>query len=52
VPVVGLPEGSWLEARGPALTLAGPHEAPVFRAGRAVERAAPGAALGDLEAAG
>jgi dipeptidase E len=52
VPVVGLPEGSWLEARGPALTLGGPHAAPVFRAGRAVERVAPGAALGGLEAAG
>ena len=50
VAVVGLPEGSWLEARGSALTLAGPHEAPVFRHGREVERVAPGAALAELEA--
>ncbi len=51
VPVVGLPEGSWLEARGDALTLRGPHAAPVFRAGRPVERVAPGAELGGLEVA-
>ena len=48
--VVGLPEGSWLEARGPALTLGGPHAAPVFRHAREVERVAPGAALAELEA--
>jgi dipeptidase E len=48
--VVGLPEGSWLEARGAALALGGPHAAPVFRAGRAVERVAPGASLAGLEA--
>ncbi len=51
VPVVGLPEGSWLEARGAALTLGGPHAAPVFRAGRAVERVVPGAELGGMEVA-
>jgi dipeptidase E len=51
VPVVGLPEGSWLEARGVSLTLGGPHAAPVFRAGRPVERLAPGTALGGLETA-
>jgi dipeptidase E len=50
VAVVGLPEGSWLEARGPALTLGGPHEAPVFRHAREVERVAPGSALAELEA--
>jgi dipeptidase E len=50
VPVVGLPEGSWLEARGATLTLGGPHAAPVFRAGREVERAPAGAELGGLEA--
>jgi dipeptidase E len=50
VPVVGLPEGSWLEARGAALTLGGPHAAPVFRAGRDVERLAAGADLSALEA--
>jgi len=52
VPVVGLPEGSWLEARGPTLTLGGPHAAPVFRAGREVERVGAGASLGELEAGG
>ncbi len=49
VAVVGLPEGSWLEARGAALTLGGPHAAPVFRAGRAVEWHAPGADVHALE---
>ena len=51
VPVVGLPEGSWLEARGASLVLGGPHVAPVFRAGRGVERVEPGAELGALELA-
>ena len=50
VPVVGLPEGSWLEARGPALTLGGPHAAPVFQAGCTVARIDPGASLAALEA--
>lgn len=52
VPVVGLPEGSWIEARGAALMLGGPHAAPVFRAGRGVEWLAPGTLLGELEAEG
>jgi dipeptidase E len=30
--VVGLPEGSWLEVSGAAITLGGPHDAPCFRA--------------------
>lgn len=49
VPVVGLPEGSWIEARGPALALGGSHAAPVFRAGREVEWMEVGASLAEVE---
>jgi dipeptidase E len=50
VTVLGLPEGSWVTAHGAALTLGGPHEAPLFGAGPApgvatVVRLAPGAAV-------
>ncbi|MBV9879212.1 MAG: dipeptidase PepE [Gemmatirosa sp.] len=31
MPVVGLPEGDWLEVDGPAATLRGPHAAVLFR---------------------
>ena len=30
VPVIGLPEGDWLEVDGPHVTLRGPHPAPLF----------------------
>jgi dipeptidase E len=33
MPVVGLPEGDWLEVRGDEITLRGEHPAPFFRAG-------------------
>jgi dipeptidase E len=39
LPVVGLPEGDWLRVDGDAVTLEGPHDAVLFRAG------APAAAL-------
>jgi dipeptidase E len=41
VPVLGLPEGSMLRVVGAALTLLGPHEAPVFGV-PGVDRLAPG----------
>lgn len=48
-PVVGLPEGSWLDVRGPRVTLGGPHAAPVFRAGRDADEVPPGSDLGAVE---
>lgn len=61
VPVLGLPEGSWLEVDGPRVVLGGPHAAPVFRrdAGQdigeemsaadvPVARLAPGTEMGAL----
>lgn len=50
LPVVGLPEGSWLEARGAEVTVGGAHAAFVFRAGVAVEEVAVGAPLAGVEA--
>lgn len=64
--VVGLPEGSWLEVAGASVVLAGPHAAPVYRAGSpaadAVDAAdpagpqvdwlAPGAGLDRFETVG
>ena len=41
VPVVGLPEGSFLRVEGSAITLLGPHDAPVFGVPR-VDRLTPG----------
>ncbi len=46
--VVGLPEGSWLDARGERVTLGGPHAAVVLREGGATD-APPGAELGAVE---
>jgi dipeptidase E len=33
LPVIGLPEGDWLEVRDEEITLKGVHPAPLFRAG-------------------
>jgi dipeptidase E len=41
--VVGLPEGDWLRVDGAAVTLEGPHEAVLFRAGRDAETLTSGA---------
>jgi dipeptidase E len=41
--VVGLPEGDWLRVNGDIVTLEGPHEAVLFRAGREAETLSPGA---------
>ncbi len=43
--VLGLPEGDWVRVSGTAVTLHGPHPAPVFRAGREPEDLAPGQPL-------
>ena len=48
--VVGLPEGSWVEARGGAVTVGGAHAALVFRAGAEAEVVAAGASLAGAEA--
>lgn len=50
VPVVGLPEGSWIEAHGAAVAVGGAHAAFVFRAGAEVEEVAVGASLAAFEA--
>ena len=47
--VVGLREGSWLEARGARVTVGGPHAAVVFRAGREAEEVREGGELGAVE---
>jgi dipeptidase E len=47
LPVIGLPEGSWLDVRGDAATLGGPHAAPVFGADGVTE-IAPGGSVAAL----
>lgn len=49
VPVVGLPEGSWLEARGAEVMVGGAHAALVFRAEAGAVAVAVGASLAGVE---
>jgi dipeptidase E len=51
VPVVGVPEGSWIRATGAAVTLDGTEDAVLFRAGSPATAIAVGASLSDLEPA-
>ena len=43
--VVGLPEGDWLHVRDAAITLGGPHPAPLFVTGAEARMLAPGASV-------
>lgn len=48
VPVIGLPEGDWLEVTGSSIVLRGAQPAPVFRGGKDGMLATPGDALSSL----
>ena len=48
VPVIGLPEGDWLEVHGGSITLRGEHAAPVFRAAHDEILARPGSELREV----
>lgn len=45
VPVLGLPEGDWLEVRGDTIRLEGLHAAPLFRYGAEAEDLVPGTSV-------